>query len=58
MKQNEFTATYVFTVKATGRQWTETYFGTCNEIASCIDEDLHRYGLMLSDVTIRETLTP
>lgn len=36
----------------TEREWSDEYSGTSEEIARCIEEDLHRYGLRLSDVTI------
>ena len=52
--QKEIERTYRFTKIADGSQWVETYFGTCAKIAAEIDENLHRYGLKLSDVTIRE----
>ena len=54
MKDNEMKRTYRITKIATGDWWEETYFGTCKAIADDIDEELHRYGLKLSDVTIRE----
>jgi hypothetical protein len=36
------------------RQWSDTYTGDSKERADAMLEDLHRYGLKLADVAIRE----
>jgi len=52
--KTEIERTYRFTKISDGSQWVETYTGSIQTIAADIDEELHRYGLELSDVTIRE----
>ena len=52
--QTEVKRAYQFTKISDGSQWIETYFGSIATIAVDIDEELHRYGLQMSDVTIRE----
>lgn len=50
----EIERTYRFTKISDGSQWVETYTGSIQTIAEDIDEELHRYSLKLSDVTIKE----
>ena len=55
------TCTYQFTLRdgvpqgrLNSRQWADDYSGTPKERADAMLEDLHRYGLALADVSIRE----